>query len=249
MTSDTPTANEFLLRIAHLFPKIVRQKGKYVINKCRAFGKQKIFGIGLNKTGTTSLTRAMIDLGFLVGREISEIEILRDWSRRDFKSLKHYCETAQFFQDVPFSLPHTFIVLDQLFPGSKFILTHRGSPEEWHASLVNFETKLWGKNGRPPSKEDLQKEAKYFAGYRWEVNRLIYETPENDLYNKEMLMKHYKDYNDSVNNYFRFRPKDLLTINVSEPDSYHRLCAFLNVKPKYATFPWENKTANISKKA
>ena len=30
-------------------------------------GKQKIFGIGHNKTGTTSLQKAMIDLDYIIG--------------------------------------------------------------------------------------------------------------------------------------------------------------------------------------
>ena len=33
----------------------------------RVAGKQKVFCIGLNKTGTTSLQKEMIDLGYVVG--------------------------------------------------------------------------------------------------------------------------------------------------------------------------------------
>ena len=81
----------------------------------------KIFGIGNNKTGTTSLSKAMSKLGYKVGNQkIAEL-LHKDWAQRNFTPIIEYCKTAEFFQDVPFSKPFTFIVLDQAFPNSKFI--------------------------------------------------------------------------------------------------------------------------------
>jgi hypothetical protein len=42
--------------------------------------------------------------------------------------------------------------------------------------------------------------------------------------------------------YFRSKPEKLLVINVSDDNDYIKLCDFLDKKPLYKTFPWENKT-------
>jgi len=124
------------------------------IGRIKSLGKPKIFGIGNNKTGTTSLKAAMGELGFIVGHQRPAEKLMEDWAKRDFSPIISYCKSGQFFQDVPFSKPYTYVVLDHEFPGSKFILTVRGSPEQWYNSLTEFHAKLWGKNGRIPTKED-----------------------------------------------------------------------------------------------
>ena len=63
----------------------------------KSFNKQKVFCIGLNKTGTTSLEKAMKDFGFLVGDQRQGELLFRDWVKRDFKRLVKYCKTAVFF--------------------------------------------------------------------------------------------------------------------------------------------------------
>ena len=65
---------------------------------------------------------------------------------------------------------------------------------------------------------------------------------DNNLYNKEMLKDEYNNHIDYVKRYFRFRPKDLLVINLKEKDSYSEFCKFLNIKQSKDSFPWENKT-------
>lgn len=102
----------------------------------RVLGKPKIFCIGVNKTGTTSLARALTELGIIVGKQKLAERLIHDWARRDFRRLFLYCHTAQAFQDVPFSLPFTFQALDQHFPGSKFILTVRDTPKQWFQSAL-----------------------------------------------------------------------------------------------------------------
>ncbi len=108
------------------------QKSERFISTGRAtlssLGKQKIFCIGRNKTGTTSLHAALIEMGIVVGRQRHAELMIGDWSKRDFRRLISFCRTAQAFQDIPFSLPYTFQALDMAFPRSKFILTVRESP-------------------------------------------------------------------------------------------------------------------------
>lgn len=131
----------------------------------RAIGKQKIFCVGFNKTGTTSLKKEMEDLGFAVGNQRKAELLFDDWVKRDFRRLKKYCYTAQFFQDAPFSFPYTFIALDQFFPKSKFILTIRDSSEQWYNSLINFHGKKWGNGNIPPTAEDLKRAVYIYKGF------------------------------------------------------------------------------------
>lgn len=215
-----------------------------LIKRVQAFGRPKIFGIGANKTGTTSLKYAMKELGFTVGTQRTSENLVDDWARRDFKRLIKYCRTAQFFQDVPFSLNYTFVILDHTFQNSKFILTVRDSPDQWYDSVIRFQSKRYGKNGRIPTKEDLMEATYIYKGRPWHVNRLVNITPEDDPYNKEILIKRYVTHNEQVKQYFRHRPDDLLVLNVANENAYARLCEFLKVKQKRDTFPWKNRTSD-----
>ncbi|QIA08519.1 sulfotransferase [Draconibacterium halophilum] len=118
--------------------------------------KQKIFCIGLNKTGTTSVKEALEELGYIVGNETEAKKLLNDWLKRDFRPIIKYCKFAQAFQDSPFSFPYTYIILNHVFPNSKFILTIRDDAEEWYRSITRFHSKLWGRDGKIPTKEDLK---------------------------------------------------------------------------------------------
>jgi hypothetical protein len=206
--------------------------------------KQKIFCIGRNKTGTTSLAKAMKDLGFKVGKQREAEALLDDWVKRDFSSIISYCMRSEFFQDVPFSLPYTYIALDQAFPGSKFILTIRDNPDQWYSSLINFHGKLWGNGNIPPKVEDLKKAIDPVTGTVYNKFKKIMNIPDEILYNKKIYIEHYMWHNKMVIDYFWHRKNDLLVLNVSENCAYQKLCAFLNVKSDKVDFPWENKTGD-----
>ena len=113
--------------------------------------KPKIFCIGANKTGTTSLKQAMKDLDFVVGSQARAEELLPEWAERKFQKIIKYCYTAQFFQDIPFSLPYTYVALDQSFSRSKFILTVRDNSNQWYNSITKAHANLWGKDGEVPT--------------------------------------------------------------------------------------------------
>jgi len=208
--------------------------------------KTKIFCIGRNKTGTTSFKKAMEDLGFVLGNQrIAEKELFYPYYNKDFKPIIKYCKTAQVFQDFPFSMPETYKYLDKAFSGSKFILTIRDNPEQWYKSLTSFHAKLWGKNGRIPTKEDLQNATYIWKGRPWEA-RVLAGAKDDEPYNREDLIKSYVDFNNGVIEYFKNRPEDLLVINLSEKNSYSKMVHFLDIKNSpFNSFPWENKTSSL----
>jgi hypothetical protein len=221
---------------------------RLAVSTLRSVGKQKVFCIGRNKTGTTSMARAFTKLGLIVGEQWLAERLLHDWARRDFRRLFLYCHTAQAFQDVPFSWPFTFQALDQKFPGSKFILTVRDSPEQWYESLTRFHAVLFG-HGRIPTLDDLKAATHIYPGFVFEANRLLYNTPPDEPYNKDQLIASYNAHNDAVLEYFRHRPGDLLVLNVAEPDAYDRLCKFLGKPCTGEKFPWENRTADVENRS
>ena len=204
----------------------------------------KIFCIGRNKTGTVSLTKALRDLGIIVAEQKPVELLIHDWERRDFRKIVSFCRTAQAFQDIPFSLPFTFQHLDLCFPGSKFILTIRDNPDQWYSSLINFHSKLFG-CGKIPDYDDLKNATYVYPGWILEANRAIYQTPADDLYNREILINHYNFHNQSVMEYFRHRPNDLLVINLAEKGAYAKFCEFIGKPCTREEFPWENRTDKI----
>jgi len=234
---------EYLYRLKQKFQKNRDKiKLKYFYYSSMITKKNKVFGIGDNKTGSTSLAAAMEDLGFVVGIEKEGTKLIKDWAVRDFQKIIKYCHTADFFQDDPFSKPYTYVVLDQEFPNSKFILTVRDDAEQWYNSLVRHMSKKHGQNGQLPTKSDLQNSNRIHKGFMWEANRLVGVTPDNDLFNKDLLIEYYNRRNKNIIEYFKHRQQDLLILNVAEKDSLKKLSDFLNVKSDKTEFPWKNKS-------
>jgi hypothetical protein len=202
----------------------------------------KVFCIGRNKTGTTSVDAALRDLGYRVAPQESAEMLLQEWSKRDFNKLKRYCLRYDAFQDVPFSYPFTFQEMDQAFPNAKFVLTVRDSAEEWHRSVSSYHAKLFSAGPRATAEE--LKQAKYcYDGYMWDCQRLLYGIDEGQEYDLEIYKAHYEAHNAAVIDYFRWRPEKLLVLNVKEERAYWKLANFLGQSvPVDAQFPWENKT-------
>lgn len=207
--------------------------------------KAKIFCIGANKTGTTSVEKSLRDFGFKLGDIPTGELFFEEYSKRNFDPIIKFCKTAEAFQDAPFSFPYTFIPLDQAFPNSKFILTVRDSDEQWYSSLIKFHSKIHSKNGNVPTEEDLKNSVYRYKGFAWDVRQKVFGIQSGeDVYDKQKFLDYYNNHNRVVQDYFKFR-KNLLVINLSNKDSYLKFCKFLNKKPLYDEFPWENKTTDI----
>ena len=118
----------------------------------------KYFLIGLHKTGTTSIEHLFKNWGYVVGDQSQGERLLHDWYIRRFDRIISLVKTADFFQDTPFSLPYTYVVLDQYFPNAKFILTIRDSADQWYQSLVRFHSKIWSPSNASlaPTADDLK---------------------------------------------------------------------------------------------
>lgn len=178
--------------------------------------KQKIFCIGLSRSGTTSLNYALKQLGF---------KSLHFPFQLYFDKHSSLISNADAFSDTP--IPMIYQELDQLYPGSKFILTKRNK-EAWLNSME------WlFKDGK----------VKWWWGYHvHEYHMKFYGTKKFD---REILSKKYDLFHDEVASYFAKRPQDLLELDLDQGVDIKNLCYFLNIPEKSITFPKRNAKASV----
>lgn len=186
---------------------------------------------------------ALESLGFRLGDQHKAEMLIEDWACRDFKRILAYCESADAFQDVPFSLDDTFRAVDRAFPNSKFILTVRDSAEEWFESLVRFHTKLIGK-GRLPTAGDLQSFDYNGVGWLWRAHTLIFGVDETTLYDRALYLPHYEAHINMVRDYFQQRPGDLLVVNLTDTQAMEELCHFLGADLGNRVMPHLNRSSD-----
>jgi hypothetical protein len=178
--------------------------------------RPRIFGIGLNKTGTSSLHEALELLGYrslhFAGPERAAL-IRRALEER--RPLLHYLDPAyDAFSDTPVTA--YFWLADVQYPGSKFILTVRDL-EQWLDSRQ-----------RHVEKNQQRAAAGAYEGKFLQVNRSAW-THE------------YQRHEGAVRSYFARRPEDLLVLDVTAGEGWKPLCDFLGTPVPDRPFPWENR--------
>ena len=197
--------------------------------------KKKIFCIGAGKTGTSSLWKTFQHLGYKVGGVGGRYDLvpIPTNSEKNIEKIIEYGNSDQeFFQDCPFCYPDTYKHVEKEFPDAKFILTVRPNAEIWVNSLIQFLAghmlKIKPEERHLPSVKDKVARLGHFRVY--EIFKYIYKTPDEDIFNKEILMSYYENYNKNIKNYFKDKKDKLLIIDLSEKDSFNRLLNFLNLK-------------------
>ena len=181
--------------------------------------KIKIFGVGLPKSGTTSIRSALRILGFKsYGANAGQNGFIlkKQLLNKNFKlkflnkfNVLYNFASAVFYKE-----------LDQVYPNSKFILNIRDK-ELWLASSEKWFAKYPGLS--PVSKMLFPK----LYGCR--------------KFNKDKFSAMYDKHIENVLIYFADRPQDLLVINVCNGDGWEKLCPFFGLDQPNVEFPWENK--------
>ncbi len=173
---------------------------------------RKVFGIGLNKTATKSITAACEQLGFRSVHDSCLIARVLVSNRlrggRPLESLEHYdafFDLGFWTTDIPY--PELLHELDVAYPGSRFIL-HSRSVDGWiesrreHRQRGNVRSVLrrlfTGKRPRP-------------TGPDWEAS----------------ARERYAECHRVALDYFRERPGDLLVFDATRGHGWPELCAFL----------------------
>ena len=198
----------------------------------------------MNKTGTTSLLYEFVRNGISTGNQREAEQLLPKYINGNIKPILNYCRRGVFFQDIPFSIPNFYKILDKEFPNSKFILTIRNSAEDWYDSLIRFhtKTKLIGTTDKLPTSNELKLSDYVYKGWAYDVHNIIYDVPYNDPYNKDILISTYENHKKDVIDYFKDRNTDLLIIDLCNKNAYKEFKNFFKIKNNFSNFLHKNSS-------
>ena len=174
-----------------------------------------IFGIGLSKTGTTSLTNALNMLGIPSLHYPSPSK----FRARDPEMFRDY----RAFTDI--NVTDEWEKLYEEFPGSKFILTVRNA-EEWLSSCDHAfggEMEEYMRN-------------RYGEGLSAQIHKRIYLDWGFD---ESRFRQIYTVHNSKVLRHFMDKPDQFLIFDCR--DGWHNLCAFVERPIPDKPFPHSNK--------
>lgn len=194
------------------------------------YGKPKIFGIGLSKTGTTTLARALGDLGLQV------LDWLNPLTRELLSDDDLYLFDA--FTDTPVAA--SFEKLYYRFSEAKFIYTTRPL-EDWRRSMVGH----WSRNFGCSDFE----QARTLMAHRdsFPYGRAFSDLHMSLYYNHRSYEEAWRSYDRRVRTFFRDKPQDrFLEFNVFAGHGWAELCNFLGYPVPDHAFPWENRAPSQS---
>lgn len=223
----------------------------------------KVFGIGLSKTGTTTLGTCFEILGMVPSAHPQAIHDALVGSGPNAGMLDCWAETASMsspnpdgitgkarfglwphralvaevlayrnydlvielarhyrsFEDRPWNIAPLYRLLDEAFPGSRFILTSR-SADSWWRSVEQWLTRTH------PQDE----------GKRWRYFRQL----GVDRIERHAFIAAYSRHNTEIRHYFSGR-SDFLEIDFEQGIGWEQLCDFLGCEIPSVPIPHENR--------
>ena len=180
---------------------------------------QKVFGLGLSKTGTHSLAEALNTLGIRTihwPHDETTFDELRNGNYR-LSLLEEY----QGIIDTPVA-PY-YAQFDSIYPDSKFILTVRDTRSWLRSVETHWRVKLDSLNRKDPVKE--------FADF---ISACVYGTIK---FNRDRFLYVYKTHLQNVYSYFRDRSNDFLVMDICRGDGWEKLCPFVGSPIPEMPFP------------
>lgn len=187
----------------------------------------RIFGIGLHKTATTSLHKALQILG-LDSFHWGTGEAPLIWYEMNALGRSNTLEQFYALSDNP--IPLLYKQLDMAYPNSKFILTVRDEVD-WLMSVK----RLWDRKHNP-------------TRHLWEVypisnqlHQALYGTKDFDAL---VFLERYRRHNAEVKEYFKGR-SDLLVMDMANPN-WSKLCAFLEKPIPNVPYPRANRSSALA---
>jgi len=186
----------------------------------------RIFGIGMHKTGTTSLHTALNILGYNSAHWKGAGWAKKIWNQ--FLEFGHseLLEKNYAVCDLPITL--LYEKLDKLYPGSKFILTIRDE-EEWIQSVENH----WSYELNP-YRASWNKD-----NFTHRLHKVLYG---QQTFDREVMLARYRKHNADVIEYFKGRDEDLLILRVDKNIDWTPLSKFLGNEIPPVPFPKSNAT-------
>lgn len=230
-----------------------RETGKLLIEKIidktlseRAKG-QNIICVGLNKSGTSSFTKAMTDLGYKMFPEPNQFQLLvSNAYHNDWFSTLSVLNNPRFnlFNDAPFSYPGSINHIYPNRPNDIYVLTVRRTEEDWFKSVFNNEFIKLNKDS------PLEDCSVIHTQWENEQERLLKNqlAPMFEAWGikdkenlKEKLITCYNRHIEDTINFFKHKQANFKVIDVSQPDELQNFCNWLGIESPSRNFPWENK--------
>jgi hypothetical protein len=181
----------------------------------------RVFGIGMHKTGTTSLHSALRTLGIESAHWKNA-----HWARAIWQEMQEHgkswtVEHSYALSDLPMAI--LYEQLDRAYPGSKFILTTRNEGA-WLKSVENH----WSHKHNPFRSQ-------------WDhdpfshcIHKAIYGQRGFDAV---VFLTRFRRHNREVKEYFKDRPDDLLVMDMSNGSGWSDLCSFLDKPVPEVPYP------------
>ncbi len=190
----------------------------------------KVFGIGLSRTATKSLTLALNILGISVIHYPNNAATYQDLVTGNYK----FSVLKDFQGITDITVVPYYAQLDKLFPGSKFILTTRDRTDWLNSMETHWKNKPIVEDvGGDITKIKLRQflRAAVYGIHTFDRDRLGYIF---DLHHKNVL------------EYFRDRPEDLLMINICQGEGWDKLCPFLHQPLPTRMFPLMDSKSKLN---
>jgi Sulfotransferase domain len=189
--------------------------------------EQKIFGLGLSKTGTSSLSEALNLLGIATIHYPSDTRTLQELRGGNYNlTLMNDWQGAVDISVAPF-----YAQLDKAFTGSKFILTIR-EKDPWLRSCEQHWLLMDEWLGNFPEVQQFQE----FIGA---------VTYGSRSFNRDRFSWVYDSHVANARRYFESRPDDFLEINICEGEGWTKLCHFLDCPIPDIPFPKANEWMHL----
>ena len=188
---------------------------------------RKVFGLGLSKTGTSSLTEALNAVGVRSVHYPCDERTYEQLRAGDYRlSVMEEFQGATDISVAPF-----YAQLDRAFPGSRFVLTVR-EPEAWLRSCETHWRLMmsWWHN------------FPRFKKFHEFVGACAYGTVE---FSRERFRFVYETHARNVREYFKDRPADLLVMDICGGEGWEKLCPFLGREAPDAPFPHANEWMHL----
>lgn len=192
----------------------------------------KIFGIGLSRTGSTSLTEALVTLGYRAlhfpADPVTQREYFQFFANPSPALTLSLLDRYDAVTDTP--LARVYRQLDLAYPGSKFVWTIRDK-QSWLRSCEQW----WDRAVTPFIEHDHEGKLGPFMRL---VGEVTYGTA---FFDAELFSQAYDAHMTEVPGYFRGRPHDLLALNICEGEGWPQLAPFTGSAVPERPFPHLNE--------